>query len=84
MLNISLDWLMMCIMVQNGLFLWYMVTVYMRLSEHIPTMCHDHSISLSLQFILSESFVPFHFIGAGIPRFHTTPCQMGEWRQYLF
>ncbi len=53
-------------------------------THNVPARMHDHSISLSLQFILSESFVPFHFICAGIPRFHTTPCQMGEWRQYLF
>jgi len=86
MLNISLYWLMLCFMVQNVLFLWYMVTVYMKLSEHIPNnvpaRMHDHRISLSLLFILSESFVPFHFICAGIPRFHTSPCQMGEWRHF--
>lgn len=44
MLHIPLDWLMMCIMVQNVLFL-YMRTVYMRLSEHMPTMCLEESMT---------------------------------------
>lgn len=49
-------------------------------AHNVPGRMHDQS----LQFILSESFVSCHFICSEIPQFHTTPCQKGEWRQYLF
>ncbi len=78
MLNISLYWLSAVSMVYGD-------SLYEAVRTHthnVPARMHDHRISLSLLFILSESFVPFNFICAGIPRFHTSPCQMGEWRHF--
>ncbi len=55
MLNITLDWLMLCFMVQNVLFLWYMVTVYMELSEHIPTMCLQECMTTGSHWVCYSS-----------------------------